>query len=118
MKVLTWGIVIVGVVYLAYTGMMSVGSYFSVAGAVEEALEARTLIERHDPGVVKQTVLKLVNRAGVPLQEKDVTVTVSERALAVSVEWTIPIVVYKGESMLAIPLSVERVRAQAPAEQR
>jgi hypothetical protein len=114
MKVLTWGIVIVAFAYLAYTGMMSVGSYFSVAGAVEEALEARTLLERHDPRVVKQTILKLVNRAGVPLQEQDVTVTASERALAVSVEWTIPVVVYKGESILAIPLSVERARAQAP----
>src|SRR5687768_3762377 len=118
MKVLTWGIVIVGAAYLVYCGMMSVGSYFTVAGAVEEALEARTLIERHDPKVVKQTILNTMNKAGAPLQEKDVTVTASERALAVSVEWTIPVVVYKGEAILAIPLSVERVRAQAPAEQR
>ena len=118
MKVLTWGIVIVGVAYLAYCGMMSVGSYFTVAGAVEEALEARTLIERHDPKVVKQTILNTMNKAGAPLQEKDVTVTASERAVAVSVEWTIPVVVYKGEAILAIPLSVERARSQAPEPQR
>lgn len=118
MKVLTWGIVIVAFAYLVYTGMMSVGSYFQVVGAVEEALEARTRLERHDPRVVKQTILNSMNKAGVPLQEQDVTVTASERALAVSVVWTIPVVVYKGEAVLAIPLSVERARAQAAAEQR
>lgn len=118
MKVLTWGVVIVAVAYLAYCGMMSVGSYFHVAGAVEEALEARSLLERHDPLVVKRTILNAVNRGGVPLQDKDVTVTASERSLAVSVVWTIPVVVYKGESVLAIPLSVDRARAQAAAEQR
>ena len=113
MKVVTWGVVIVAFAYLAYAGMMSVWSYFQVAGAVEEALEARSLLERHDPRVVKQTILNTVNQAGVPLQEKDVNVTASERALAVSVVWSFPVVIYKGESVLAIPLSVERVRAQA-----
>lgn len=113
MKVLTWGVVIVAFAYLAYAGMMSVWSYFQVAGAVEEALEARSLSERHDPRGVKQAILTSVNQAGVPLQEHDVTVTASERALAVSVVWTFPVVIYKGESVLAIPLSVERVRAQA-----
>ena len=72
MKVLTWGVVIVGFAYLAYAGMMSVWSYFQVAGAVEEALEARALSERHDPRAVKQTILASVNQAGVPLQEHDV----------------------------------------------
>jgi hypothetical protein len=113
MKVLTWGVIIVGFAYLAYAGMMSVWSYFQVAGAVEEALEARSLSERHDPRAVKQTILTSVNQAGVPLQEHDVTVTASERALDVSVVWTFPVVIYKGEPVLAIPLSVERTRAQA-----
>jgi hypothetical protein len=113
MKVLTWGVVIVAFAYLAYAGMMSVWSYFQVAGAVEEALEARSLSERHDPRAVKLGILKSVNEAGIPLQETDVTVTASERALAVSVVWTFPVVIYKGESVLAIPLSVERSRAQA-----
>ena len=115
MKVLTWGVFIVALAYLAYAGMMSVWSYFQVAGAVEEALEARALSERHDPRSVKQSILKSVNEAGVALQETDVSVTASERALAVSVVWSFPVVIYKGESVLAIPLSVERTRAQAAA---
>ena len=113
MKIMTWGIVVVAIAYLGYAAMMSVWSYFQVAGAVEEALEARALSERHDPRQVKQSILKSVNEAGVPLQESDVTVTASERALAVSVVWAFPVIMYKGESVLAIPLSVERARAQA-----
>jgi hypothetical protein len=57
---------------------------------------------------VKTRILREANEAGVPIEEREVTVVVAERELKLNVVWTFPVFVYKGESVLAIPLSVKK----------
>ena len=124
MRLIFWGIVVVALLYAAYAGMMSIWSYYQVWSAVDQALSLRPG-ERYDPMDVKKKVLNGANEGGVPLNDRDVSVTEAGRGgVMVDVVWSFPIVIYKGEVVLAVPLSVNRWRepetaaATAPARTR
>jgi hypothetical protein len=108
MRVFFWGLVAVGCCYVAYAGMMSVYQWFQVWSVIDETLEPRNLRELATPGDVKIRILREANEAGVPIAEREVSVVSADRMLKVNVVWTFPVIVYKGESVLAIPLSVKK----------
>ena len=108
MRVFFWGLVAVACFYVAYAIMMSGYQWFQVRSVIEETLEPRNFRELATLGDVKTRILREANEAGVPIEEREVSVTSAERVLKVNVVWTFPVIVYKGESVLAIPLSVKK----------
>jgi hypothetical protein len=108
MRVFFWGLVAVACCYLAYAVMMSGYQWFQVRSVIEETLEPRNFRELATLGDVKTRILREANEAGVPIEEREVSVVSADRTLKVNVVWTFPVIVYKGESVLAIPLSVRK----------
>ena len=122
MRLIFWGIVVVALLYAAYAGMMSIWSYYQVWSTVDQALSLRPG-ERYDLLDVKKKVLNGANEVGVPLYDRDVIVSEAGRGgVMVDVIWSFPVVIYKGEVVLAVPLSVNRTRepeaAAAPVRTR
>ena len=108
MRFFFWGLVAVACFYAAYAVMMSGYQWFQVRSVIEETLEPRNFRELATLADVKTRILREANEAGVPVEEREVSVTSSERVLKINVVWTFPVIVYKGESVLAIPLSVKK----------
>jgi hypothetical protein len=109
MKLFVWGVVIVALGYVAYSGMISMWSWWAVATAIDEVVtkESNEAVPT-PPRELKAKVMTATNEAGVPLEERDVIVTREDRTTRIEVIWTIPVVVFKGESVVAVPLSVKR----------
>jgi hypothetical protein len=122
MRVFFWGLVAVGCCYVAYAAMMSGYQWFQVRSVIEDTLEPRNLRELATVSDVKLRIMREANEAGVPIVEREVSVVSADRMLKVNVIWTFPVIVYKGESVLAIPLSVKKshpiggVRAHLPRD--
>jgi hypothetical protein len=108
MRVFFWGLVAVGCFYLAYAAMMSGYQWFQIRSVIEETLEPRNFRELATLSDVKMRIVREANEAGVPIAEREVSVASADRMLKVNVVWTFPVIVYKGESVLAIPLSVKK----------
>jgi hypothetical protein len=108
MRVFFWGLVAVACFYLAYAGMMSVYQWFQIHSVIDETLQPRNLRELATANDVKIRILREANEAGVPIEEREVSVVLADRELKLNVVWTFPVIVYKGESVLAIPLSVKK----------
>jgi len=111
MKVFFWGLVAVACCYVAYAGMMSVYQWFQIHSVIDETLEPRNLRELATAGDVKMRILREANQAGVPIEDREVNVVVADRELKLNVVWTFPVIVYKGEAVLAIPLSVKKTHS-------
>jgi hypothetical protein len=108
MKIVFWGLVIVALCYGAYSGMIAIWSWIAVNNAVDEII-SKEGIEVVPAPEIKKKVLAATNEAGVPLTDNDVIVTHDDRtAVKVEIIWTIPVIVVKGDTVLAIPLSVKR----------
>jgi hypothetical protein len=114
MKVLFWGIVVVALCYGAYSGMIAAWSWIAVNNAVDEII-TKDGIEAVPASEIKARVMKATNEAGIPLTDRDVSVLLDDRTVRVEAAWTVPVIVMKGESVLAIPLSVKRASAGAAA---
>jgi hypothetical protein len=108
MKVFWWGLVAVACCYAFYGGVMSVYQWFQVWSVLDETFQPRNLRELSTVSDLKTRIVREANEAGVPLVEGEVNVVSGERELKVNVAWTFPVIVYKGESVIAIPLSVKR----------
>jgi hypothetical protein len=112
MKLIIWGLVIVALCYAAYSGMIAAWSWIAVNNAVDEVI-ARDGIHAVPAQEIKTRILSSTNEAGVPLSERDVIVTHEDKKVQVEVVWTVPVVIVKGESLLAVPLSVKRASSGA-----
>ena len=108
MKVLFWGLVAVACCYAAYGAMMSAYQWFQIHSVVDEVLEPRNLRELATPADVKGRIVRDATSAGVPLDDRAVDVIAEKGVLAIRIAWVFPMIVYKGESVLAIPLSVKK----------
>jgi hypothetical protein len=108
MKVFFWGLVAVACCYTAYGAMMSVYQWFQVHTVVDEVLQPRNLRELPTATDVKTRIVRDAASAGVALAEREVNVVAGKGVLAVRVAWAFPMIVYRGESVLAIPLSVKK----------
>jgi hypothetical protein len=112
MKVFLWGLVIVALCYAAYSGMIAAWSWIAVNNAVDEII-TRDGIEAVPEKEIKSRIMAATSEAGVPLTEKDLIVTREDRTVKVEAIWTVPVIVMRGESVLAVPLSVKRASSGA-----
>jgi hypothetical protein len=110
MRLIFWGLVVVGLCYLAYSGMIATWSWIAVNNAVDEII-SKDGIEAVPVPDVKSRVLQAANEAGIPINEGAVVVTREDRGVKVEVVWTVPVIIVNGESVLAVPLSVNRTSA-------
>jgi hypothetical protein len=106
-KLIFWGVVIVGLGYLAYSGMIAAWSFIAVNNAVDEVL-SRDGIDAVPEREIRSRVMSSTNEAGVSLNERDIVITRDDRTVRVEVTWTISVIVMKGEPVLTVPLSVKR----------
>jgi hypothetical protein len=113
MKVIFWGLVIVVLCYAAYSGMIAAWSWIAVNNAVDEVI-SRAGIDAVPPPDIKTRVLNATSEAGVPLSDRDIVVTQEDGLVQVEVKWTIPVIVVKGDPVLAVPLSVRRASVGVP----
>jgi hypothetical protein len=107
MRLMFWGLVIVAFCYVAYSGMIAAWSWIAIQNAVDEII-SKEGIESVSVPEVRSRVMKAANEAGVPINEKEVLVTKEDRGVQVEIFWTMPMIVVKGEPVLAVPLSVKR----------
>jgi hypothetical protein len=107
MRLIFWGLVVVAFCYTAYSGMMAAWSWIAVNNAVDEVI-SKDGIETIPVPEVRARVLKATSEAGIPLTENQVSVTREDRGVKVEIVWTMPIIVVKGDTVLAIPLSANR----------
>ena len=118
MKLIIWGLVIVALGYAAYSGMIAAWSWIAVNNAVDEVI-ARDGIESIPEREIKNRIMQSTDEAGVPLNERDITVTYyNDRTVSVEVAWTVPVIVMRGDTVLAVPLSAKRSSAAAAAAVR
>ena len=61
---------------------------------------------------LKSKVMSAANAAGVPLADKDVSVTNAGQGVNIEVLWTVPVVVVNGDAVFAVPLAVRRSSAK------
>jgi hypothetical protein len=107
MKVFFWGLVIVALAWIAYSGMLAAFSYVAVNNAVHEIV-SRDGVETIPSRELKARVMTAANEAGVPLADKDVRIVNTDRVVNVEVVWTVPLVVVNGDAVVAVPLAVRR----------
>jgi len=112
MKVFLWGLLVVALCYAAYSGMIAAWSWIAVNNAVDEII-TKDGIEAVPEKEIKSRIMAATSEAGVPLTENDLIVTREDRKVKVEAIWTIPVIVVKGESVLAVPLSVKRASSGA-----
>lgn len=112
MKLMFWFLMVFGLCWTFYAGAMSVWQYFQVAGTVDEAFEQRSVGQSYEPRLIRDYVLKVSNEAGIPLTERDVSVLPVGDQIVAEAVWSFPVLIVKGEVVLAVPLSVKRQRAQ------
>ncbi len=115
MKLIIWGSVIVALCYAAYSGMIAGWSWIAVNNAVDEVI-TKDGIDSVPARDIKSRIMQSTNEAGIPLNERDLTVThYDDRTVRVEVVWTVPVIVMRGDTVLAVPLSVKRASTAAPA---
>jgi hypothetical protein len=115
MKLFFWGLVAVALAYAAWAGMMSAWQYFQISGVVDDVMQPRSIAELGSASAVKNKILKDSAESGVPLADRDVSVTVDHRVYTVNIIWSFPVIIYHGEPVLGIPLSLKRSKQTAGA---
>lgn len=105
MKALLLVLVILAFFYAFYTGAMAVWSYFQMWDAVDTAVQEHG---KAGATAVRGSLLHSASEAGVPIQERQVAIEEDSAAFNVRLQWAWPVITYKGETVLAIPISLER----------
>lgn len=109
MKTVAWLLVALGVVYAFYAGTVAVYQYIQVKDVVAESVEAGLKLDRFErAGRVRDEILRRVPVVGVVLDERSVLVTEEHRTLRVLIRWSHPVVVYKDEALVSIPISYDK----------
>ena len=115
MKLVYWGLVAVAICWLAYAGMMSIWQYFQVSGVVDDALRARNVADIGTARTVKDKILKASAESGIPLDAGEVSVSFENQTYSVNVIWSFPILIYQGQPVLRIPMSLTRTKQATEA---
>jgi hypothetical protein len=108
MKVFFWGLVILGAGYAVYGAMMSGYQWLQIQNVVDEVLQPRNLRELPTAADVRTRIVREAASAGVPVSDREVKVEKTPAEVAIRVFWTFPMIVYNGETVLSIPLSVSK----------
>ena len=112
---------IVGLGALGWAGYVVAGagwSYFTTQEIVDQVLRDVFSRNRSARSVGTQTVAVAeyvrtaialgAQREGMSVQESDVTVSVNSSRVSAVVHWPYPIITYRGNDILVIPMSIER----------
>ena len=105
MKAAFFALLAIAFFYGFYCGVMSIWSYFAMASIVDQAVTERG---RTAAAPVREYIIKNAAESGVNIPDRNVVVTTDERQLNINLHWTFPVVTYKGEDIVEIPLSLER----------
>ena len=109
MKVIFWLCVGIGFIYAFYSAGVAAYSYLQVSDIVTQTIAARSRLDRYERAPrVKDDILKKTLEAGVTLDERDVFVAEEDRTLRVLVRWSYTVIIYKGDVVLAIPMSYDK----------
>ncbi len=109
MKFIFWLLVAIGVVYLFYSAAMAGYSYLQVNDIVTESVAASSKVDRFERAPrVKDEILRKTPEAGLTLDERDVFVAEEDRTLRVLIRWSQPVIIYRGNAILKIPISYEK----------
>jgi len=104
-KAVAFALLALAFFYGFYCGVMSIWSYFAMASIVDQAVTERG---RAAAAPVREYIIKNAAESGVNIQDRNVVVTTDEHHLNINLRWTFPVVTYKGEDIVEIPLSLER----------
>ncbi len=108
MKTVFWLLVGVGLVYGFYSAAVAAYQYMQVGNVVEESVLDRVRLEAYERTVrVKDDILRKSASAGIMLNERDVLVTDEDRSLHVVVRWSYPVIVYRNDTILSVPISYD-----------
>ena len=105
--------------YAAYAAALAGSSYFQTRGIVEQAFadassrQARSGAAAESPGIeyvteVRTAVLLGAQRAGIPIDPRNLNVVPERASIRVTLRWSHPVLIYGGESVVAIPLWVDQ----------
>jgi hypothetical protein len=110
MKVVFWLFVALGCVYVFYSGALAVYQYLQMKDVVEESVQEGWRLDKFDRSArVKQDILRKAPETGVALDAQNVLVTDEERNLHVLIRWSHPVVVYRHQAYVSIPISYDKV---------
>jgi hypothetical protein len=105
MRTLAAVLLAVACFYAFWCGAMAVRSYWHLSDIVDMALEQSGKV---GAVTVRETILKGAAQWEVPIDADDIVVAEDGQALSVRIKWTWPVITYKGDDVLQIPLSLER----------
>ena len=106
--------------YVAFVIVAAVSNYFDmvalVEGAARKVVEAErwTLLRQPDAPVgahaeeVRDAILRGAERSGLVIDDRKVVVSQAGETLRVSVSWSYPMVAVGGETIVGIPLALDR----------
>jgi len=107
-KAIALALLAIAFFYAFYCGVMSIWSYFAMASIVDQAVTERGKVA----APVRDYIIKNAADSGVRIPDRNVVVTTDERQLNINLRWTFPVVTYKGEDLVEIPLSLQRAFAR------
>src|SRR2546430_17472637 len=113
MRLFFWGLVAVAAAYAAYAVMMSAWQYLQVSGVVDDVMQPRAIADLGSARAVKAKILRETAESGVPLQDRDVSVTIEHRVYTVNIIWSLPVIIYNGETEASIPRCLKRIQQTA-----
>jgi len=117
LRVVVWA-ALVG--YVAFVIVAAVSNYFDmvalVEGATRKVVEAErwTLLRQPDTPVgahaeeVRDAILRGAERSGLVIDDRKVVVSQAGETLRISVSWSYPMVAVWGETIVGIPLALDR----------
>ncbi|HEV8642290.1 MAG TPA: hypothetical protein VGV13_14425 [Methylomirabilota bacterium] len=105
MKILVLAALVLGLFNASYVGARAAWSYLELSGVVDKALADHA---GNGAGPVRAAIIKGAQEAGVRIDDRNVAVGETARALAVRLKWSWPVIAYQGRRIIEVPLSLER----------
>ena len=115
-----WGLVLGVIGWLGSIAVTAIARYLELNSVLEQVvIDTPPAGPRTETaqGQLRQVHHQIVQRAGrpdAPLAHENVVVTASPRSLWVTVRWSQPVLSWRGQTMWALPLSLNRTFANAP----
>src|SRR5215470_17891741 len=109
MRVLFTLLVLVGLGYAAYSGILAVGTYLEVSQIIDDAVldlkpglldNVRQALGTDRMGTnakLRDAILAKTTRAQLPISAEDIDVDESEQRMQIHVRWTQPVITYQND---------------------
>jgi hypothetical protein len=63
---------------------------------------------------VRNAILLDARHGGIPLDAEDVSVSANSAGISATVHWSFPVITYRGQNILVVPLSLQRSFVATP----